>query len=105
MATREDWVKLIADFDQSGLSHRDFATQREVSLHSLRSWIYRLRAEKTPEVKIARVRIRDRGKSKVPIASPEATLEIMLGAAVVRVVTGTSVEYVAALVRALREGC
>jgi Trp operon repressor len=42
---RESWVKLIEEFSASGLSQREFAEQKQVSLATLQFWIYKLRRE------------------------------------------------------------
>ena len=42
---REAWVKLIEEFGASGLSQREFAEQKAVSLATLQFWIYKLRRE------------------------------------------------------------
>ena len=42
---REAWVKLIEEFGASGLSQREFAEQKQVSLATLQFWIYKLRRE------------------------------------------------------------
>ena len=47
---RTRWVKLVADFESSDLTQREFATERGVSFSNLRNWIYRLRKESRPLV-------------------------------------------------------
>ena len=47
---RARWTKLVADFEVSDLSQREFATERGISLSNLRYWIYRLRKESRPLV-------------------------------------------------------
>lgn len=47
-ADRERWVKLVADFESSDLSQREFANERGVSFSILRYWIYQLRKEARP---------------------------------------------------------
>jgi hypothetical protein len=42
------WTKLVADFELSGQSQREFAEQRQVELSNLRYWIYKLRNESRP---------------------------------------------------------
>ena len=42
---RDAWVKLIEEFTASGLSQREFAEQKQVSLATLQFWIYKLRRE------------------------------------------------------------
>ena len=44
------WKRLVADFEVSDLSQREFATERGISLSNLRYWIYRLRKESRPLV-------------------------------------------------------
>jgi hypothetical protein len=50
---RERWTKLIADFEGSDLTQREFASQRGISYSNLRNWIYRLRKESRPLVEAA----------------------------------------------------
>jgi transposase-like protein len=45
---RERWVKLVADFESSDLSQREFASERGISFSNLRYWLYRLRREARP---------------------------------------------------------
>ncbi len=45
---RTRWTKLVADFESSDLTQREFATERGISLNHLRYWIYRLRKESRP---------------------------------------------------------
>ncbi len=47
---RERWTKLVADYEASELTQREFATERGVSFSNLRNWIYRLRQESRPLV-------------------------------------------------------
>jgi hypothetical protein len=37
------WSAILADFRRSGMTHVQFCTSRRISLHSFRSWLYRLR--------------------------------------------------------------
>ena len=47
---RARWMRLVADFESSDLTQREFATERGVSFSNLRYWIYRLRKESRPLV-------------------------------------------------------
>jgi transposase-like protein len=47
---RVRWVKLVADFESSDLTQREFASERGVSFANLRNWIYKLRKETRPLV-------------------------------------------------------
>ena len=45
---RARWTKLVADYEASELTQREFATERGISFSNLRNWIYRLRKESRP---------------------------------------------------------
>jgi hypothetical protein len=47
---RTRWTKLVADYEASDLTQREFASERGVSFSNLRNWIYRLRKESRPLV-------------------------------------------------------
>ncbi len=47
---RTRWTKLVADYEASELTQREFASERGVSFSNLRNWIYRLRKETRPLV-------------------------------------------------------
>lgn len=49
---RARWTTLVADFESSDLTQREFATERGISFSNLRNWIYRLRKESRPLVAI-----------------------------------------------------
>ena len=103
---REYWTTVVADFEKSGLTHQDFATQREVSIHSLRLWLYRIRRErggprrKPKGVRLLPVRVR-----RAPVVVERSVLELAVNGVGVRFVEGTSVQYVAELAGALRDRC
>ena len=37
------WSAILADFRRSGMTHVQFCSSRRISLHSFRTWLYRLR--------------------------------------------------------------
>jgi transposase-like protein len=45
---RARWTRLVADFEASDLTQREFASERGISFSNLRNWIYRLRKESRP---------------------------------------------------------
>jgi transposase len=47
---RASWTKLVADFETSDLSQREFAKERMLSLSNWRYWVHRLRKESRPLV-------------------------------------------------------
>jgi hypothetical protein len=44
------WTKLVADFELSGQSQREFAELRQIELSNLRYWLYKLRRASRPLV-------------------------------------------------------
>lgn len=104
---REYWTKVISEFEQSGLTHQDFATKREVSIHGLRLWLYRIRRErggsgrKMKGVRLLPVRVR----REQALVVERSVLELAVNGVGVRFVEGTSVQYVAELAGALRDRC
>lgn len=47
---RSRWTKLVADFESTDLTQREFATERGIPVSALRYWLYRLRKESRPLV-------------------------------------------------------
>jgi hypothetical protein len=100
--TREIWQNLIKQFERSGKTQEQFATEREIPVTALRSWIYRLRRE-SAEQATAMLPVR-----VISSASPQAARrsEDEGGAAVevvlVRFAAGTSSELIAEVVARLR---
>ncbi len=116
------WKKLVADFEASDLTQREFATERGISFSNLRNWIYRLRKESRPLVEVVpsssgqgpRRDGRKRGSRLVPVrvlaSAPMARsvepssrlLELALPSGVrLRFPTGTDPKYLRALAAAL----
>ena len=44
------WTKLVADFELSGQSQREFSEKSQIELSNLRYWIYKLRKASRPLV-------------------------------------------------------
>ena len=123
---RARWVKLVADFESSDLTQREFATERGVSFSNLRNWLYRLRKESRPLVRddtkqpgqapersaaeggsrLVPVRVvasaRNARRSLVQAAGSDDLLELALpSGACLRFPAGTDVGYLQALAAAL----
>ena len=62
---RASWIALVDQCERSGLSQRAFADERDLPVATLRSWIYRLRREKTEAPRLLPVRV-------VPSTAPTA---------------------------------
>jgi transposase-like protein len=123
---RTRWTKLVADYEASELTQREFANERGISFSNLRNWIYRLRKESRPLVaetaKVSRqapepgaaaegsrllpVRVVASApkarRAVVAAAGGDALLELALpSGARLRFPTGTDPKYVRALAAAL----
>ncbi len=119
---RERWTKLVADYEASDLTQREFASERGVSYSNLRNWIYRLRHESRPLVANApassgqaptRTPRKERSRLvpvRVVVSAPKARsgeavgrlLELALpSGATVRFPPGTEPSYLRALLSAL----
>ena len=123
---RERWTKLVADFETSELTQREFASERGISFSNLRNWIYRLRKETRPlvteEAKEPRQAPKQEPAKKgsrllpvrvvasaakprtraVLVAEPASLLELALpSGARVRFPAGTDLSYLRALAAAL----
>lgn len=58
------WSAILADFRRSGMTHVQFCSARRISLHSFRTWLYRLRPGLPPR--------RSRGSRISPTPKPAA---------------------------------
>jgi len=98
---RAFWEQLIAEFEASGLPHREFVQRKDVKLFTFQSWLYRLRREresKPPRMLPVRV-------SAPPVAARPGVLLESAGVTL-RFEVGTDVAYLGELLAALgRRGC
>jgi hypothetical protein len=99
-ADKPQWVRIAEQFEQSGLTQKQFAQQHELRLSTLQSWIYRRRRQAAelpaPPMRLLPVEV---STARAPqVASVE-----VLAVSGVRVCfpVGTDVSYVAQLVGAL----
>ncbi len=98
--TREIWRNLIEQFERSGKSGEEFAAERQISVGTLRAWIYRLKCEKEEETaSILPVRvIGSRSPSASRREDNEAAVEVIL----LRFASGAASEFIAEVVSRLR---
>lgn len=105
-AKRRFWTALMARYEGSGKSRRDFAEEAGVGLAIFQYWLYKLRREReattsrtarAPEVRLVPVTLKPR--SMVP-----APIEIRVAGVRLRVPLGADVEYVGRLATVLRDG-
>ncbi len=119
---QERWKRLVADFEASDLTQREFASERGISFSNLRNWIYRLRKEARPLVeapaaspsqapppaprkersRLVPVRVVASAAKPRLVEPASALLELALpSGAVLRFPPGTEPNYLRALVSAL----
>jgi len=104
-ADKSQWVRIAEQFEQSGLTQKQFAQQQGLPLSTVQSWIYRRRRQasrsQVPPVRLLPVEV---GTAPVP---DRGGLELVTPKGVrLRVPAGTDVDYVAGLVAALgRAAC
>jgi hypothetical protein len=100
---KPQWVRIAEQFEQSGLTQKQFAQQQGLPLSTVQSWIYRRRrqASRRPEqpvrllpVEVSTAPVPDRGG--VTIVTPRGMS--------LHVSAGTDVDYIAGLVAALGRG-
>ena len=47
-AKKDFWIKMVADYELSGQTQREFSEKRGISIYQLRYWVYSLRSEARP---------------------------------------------------------
>ena len=106
---RRFWSALVARFEGSGRSRREFAAEAGVGLAIFQYWLYKFRRERQPvatrRARVAEVRlvpVTVRARPTVP-----ARLELRIAGVRLRVPIGADPGYVARLAAALGEarGC
>ena len=104
-ADKPQWVRIAEQFEQSGLTQKQFAQQQGLTLSTVQSWIYRRRRQASrspvPPVRLLPVEV-----STAPV-SDKGRLEIVTPRGVrLCIPAGIDVDYVAGLVAALgRAAC
>jgi hypothetical protein len=102
---RRFWSALVARFEGSGRSRREFAAEAGVGLAIFQYWLYKLRREhramavgkaRVAEVRLVPVTVRARAPAPVRI-------ELRVAGVRMRVPVGADTGYVAQLAAALRE--
>lgn len=103
-ARRRFWSALVARYERSGRSRREFAAEAGVGLPIFQYWLYKLRRERdtravskpsAPELRLVPVTVRAR-------AVAPARLDLRMAGVRLRVPVGADPAYVASLAVALR---
>lgn len=109
---RPEWVRLVDQFERSGMDHRSFAKRHKINLGTFRSWLYQLRREKRKKGKVRLVRVEAKGGGEVNRIQvmPDGDgnhrwLEVAVGHDVVlRFSDDTDSKYIGAVVGAVARG-
>jgi transposase len=101
---KPEWVRVAEEYEASGLTQREFAERRGMTLSTLQSWVYRRRRQEGAPV-AQPVRLLPVQVTAAAVVSE--SLEVLIASGErVRFAAGTDVEYVARLVAALgRKTC
>lgn len=112
--TRDTWIAIVGKFERSNLTQEAFAEERNIPVGTLRSWIYRLRrersvaattAESTPILPV-RVIASAAPLARCPENGTAPAIEVAVGASVtVRFPTGTAPSVIAEVAALLHERC
>jgi transposase len=103
---KPEWVRVAEEYEASGLTQREFAERRGMTLSTLQSWVYRRRRQERAPV-VEPVRLLPVQVREAPVVSGSDSLEVLTASGVrVSFAVGTDVEYGVRLVAALeREAC
>jgi len=106
LSEKPEWVRVAEEYEASGLTQREFAERRGMTLSTLQSWVYRRRRQERAPV-VEPVRLLPVQVRAAPVVSGSDTLEVLTASGGrVSFAVGTDVEYVAQLVAALeRKAC
>lgn len=99
---KPEWVRVAEEYEASGLTQREFAERRGMTLSTLQSWVYRRRRQEGALV-AQPVRLLPVQVTEAPEERGSDSLEVRTASGQrVHFAVGTDVEYVARLVAALR---
>ena len=104
---REIWLQIVEQFESSGLTQEEYASQRGIPVSTLRSWIYKVRRERSEEAPLLPVRVISSAAllARQP-ADEGGGIEVQVGDAVrVRFPSTTTPAAIAELVGLLRAQC
>jgi transposase len=98
---KPEWVRVAKEYEASGLTQREFAERRGMTLSTLQSWVYRRRRQEEAPVAQS-VRLLPVQVTAAPVERGSDCLEVLTASGErVSFAVGTDVEYVARLVAAL----
>lgn len=100
---KPEWVRVAEEYEASGLTQRDFAERRGLTLSTLQSWVYRRRRQQGAPL-AQPVRLLPVQVTTAPVERGSDRLEVLIASGErVSFTVGTDVQYVARLVAALEK--
>jgi transposase len=100
---KPEWVRVAEEYEASGLTQREFAERRGLTLSTLQSWVYRRRRQEGAPV-AQPVRLLPVQVTATPVERGSERLEVLTASGErVSFAVGTDVQYVARLVAALEK--
>jgi hypothetical protein len=94
---RDEWVKLIAEFEAGNLSQPEFAAQQQVSVYALRFWLYKFRLEAKQSTRFLPVSVEASAAPTARDAAMESVEAMLPSGVVLRFAVGTDSRYLAQL--------
>ena len=77
---KPEWVRVAEEYEASGLTQREFAERRGMTLSTLQSWVYRRRRlEKVTPAEPMRLLPVQVMTATAPVAGRSDSLEVLLG--------------------------
>jgi len=103
----DEWVKLIAEYEVSGLSQKEFVAKHDVSFSTFQYWLYRrnkkVRTVSNSPPEFLPVEVVNSPAPKARRGEAKAAVEIELPSGVqVRLSSGTSASFVGELLAAIK---
>jgi hypothetical protein len=107
--SRAQWSELLSEFEASGESMGRFCARRRLPIRTFEWWRWRLRRERREggareEVRLVAVDVRG-SSAPMEVAERASPIRLCVGDLEIGIGVGTDVNYIAALIEALRSRC
>jgi hypothetical protein len=104
--SREQWAKIVEQFEHNGETHEAFCARLHLPVWSFRSWLYRLRRESSQgKVAHSATRLLPVRLGSSDVGQDETVVEVVVGDTVIRLRGMVAPAYVAELLAQLRTRC
>jgi hypothetical protein len=103
--SREEWSALLEELAGSGETSESFCRRHSIRLQTLYWWKWKLGSSRRRSTRRAAIRLLPVAVSSSVSPTPSAAVVIAVADLQVRVEIGTDVDYIRALIDALRSRC